>query len=545
MDLLEKASIILTPTAYNNGEALCVKPSDGSGDFDFSRNSAATRVNAQGLVENVQILSGNLLSNGDFDDATGWNVANGWSIENGSANWDIDVATSNTNINTSVSLTGGTTYEVTFNINNTSSLGKLLFQAGGGGTDTFGSYTLYATGVHTVFITPTANRNTFRILGQDNSGNFSLESISVKEISDDTNLPRINYENGCGSWLFEPQSTNLFDYSEDFSDSFWTKDVARISSNSIISPDGTQNASTLVSSNTTSPQLIKGSFSVISGDDYSVSVFAKKKDFDYIQIRFEGRGAPFQAGGVWFNIDNGTLGTQETGYTGTITDYGNGWYRCTSTATATSSATATIRIALASSDNSSTIVGNGTDGTYIWGAQAEALSYPTSYIPTSGSTVTRNQDVCNNGGSLASINSTEGVLYAEIAALTNDGTRRAITISDGTTLNRIVLRYDNASNRIQGFIQVGGATNGNINTTSFTITNFLKIAYKWKAGDFALWVNGNEAATSIDANSFSADTLTVIDLNEPSAQSFYGKTKALVVYKEALSDAELTSLTTI
>ena len=41
-NLLDKASIILTPTAYNNGEALCVKPSDGSGDFDFSRNSAAT-----------------------------------------------------------------------------------------------------------------------------------------------------------------------------------------------------------------------------------------------------------------------------------------------------------------------------------------------------------------------------------------------------------------------------------------------------------------------------------------------------------------------
>ena len=54
-NLLDKASIILTPTAYNNGEALCVKPSDGSGDFDFSRNSAATRVNAQGLIETIGI----------------------------------------------------------------------------------------------------------------------------------------------------------------------------------------------------------------------------------------------------------------------------------------------------------------------------------------------------------------------------------------------------------------------------------------------------------------------------------------------------------
>ena len=68
-NLLQKASIVLTPTAYDNGKVLCAKPSKPPyGDFDFSRNSAATRVNAQGLVENVQILSGNLVQNGDFSE---------------------------------------------------------------------------------------------------------------------------------------------------------------------------------------------------------------------------------------------------------------------------------------------------------------------------------------------------------------------------------------------------------------------------------------------------------------------------------------------
>ena len=83
-NLLDKASIILTPTAYNNGEALCVKPSDGSGDFDFSRNSAATRVNAQGLVENVQILSSNLVQNGDFSEEGSEEVSNGSFSQEGS-----------------------------------------------------------------------------------------------------------------------------------------------------------------------------------------------------------------------------------------------------------------------------------------------------------------------------------------------------------------------------------------------------------------------------------------------------------------------------
>ena len=92
-NLLDKASIILTPTAYNNGEALCVKPSDGSGDFDFSRNSAATRVNAQGLVENVQILSSNLVQNGDFSEEGSEEVSNGNFSQEGSeeiTNGDFD-----------------------------------------------------------------------------------------------------------------------------------------------------------------------------------------------------------------------------------------------------------------------------------------------------------------------------------------------------------------------------------------------------------------------------------------------------------------------
>ena len=76
-NLLDLASIVLTPTAYNNGEALCIKPDDASGDFQFSRNSAATRVNAQGLVENVQILSSNLVQNGDFSEEGVQEVSNG------------------------------------------------------------------------------------------------------------------------------------------------------------------------------------------------------------------------------------------------------------------------------------------------------------------------------------------------------------------------------------------------------------------------------------------------------------------------------------
>ena len=133
MNLLDKASIILTPTAYNNGEALCVKPSDGSGDFDFSRNSAATRVNAQGLVEDVQILSSNLVQNGDFselgpeevsngsfyDGETDWSFGTGWSVGEDKANGDgTGAAYSIALQSTPISALSGNTIKLEYTISN-------------------------------------------------------------------------------------------------------------------------------------------------------------------------------------------------------------------------------------------------------------------------------------------------------------------------------------------------------------------------------------------------------------------------------------------
>ena len=540
MDLLEKASIILTPTAYNDGEALCVKPTDGSGDFDFSRNSAATRVNAQGLVENVQTISGNLLDYSTFTSPSA-----SWSLVGGL--WVFDDTANGYLVTPNLAVVVGDVYNVVVDVTIASGNANFRYQSGNGQTKLF-DYTDFVDGVNEFQTTVTGVDGILQRLFApatltDNP--FTLNSISIKKISQDTNLPRINYEGGCGSWLFEPQSTNLFDYSEDFSDSFWTKVSATITSNSIISPDGTQDASTLVSTVGTNNQFIKASFAVISGNDYTISTFAKKKDFDYIQIRFEGRGAPFNAGGVWFNINNGTLGTQDTGYTGTITDYGNGWYRCTATATATSSATATTRIQLASSDGSNNVVGNGTDGTYIWGAQAEALSYPTSYIPTSGTSVTRNQDVCNNGGSLASINSSEGVLYFEGSALVNGGSNRIVSLSDVTNNNLVQFRFETTAGRITSFIRGNGGSYAIKTISGFTQTNNNKVALVWNATNLRIWINGTESG-SVSTNDLpiGMDTLS---FTQPTGggNNFFGKTKALAVWKEALTDTELTSLTTI
>ena len=373
-NLLEKASIILTPTAYNTSEVLCVKPSDGSGDFDFSRATDATRINSLGLIETIGI-----------------------------------------------------------------------------------------------------------------------------------NLPRINYEAGCGSWLFEPQTTQLLTYSEDFSQ--WIAGGSTTIESGYLAPDGT-NSAYKVSGAGSALSLAAGLTATTTRSIYARTV--------------SGTG---QANLCSYNSNTNNLFT--------ITEE---WQRFDVNSANATGVTTFYAVDFRGGTTLSEII--------LWGANAtNDQDYATSYVPSNGSTVTRNQDLCTNGGSLATINSTEGVLYAEIAALSDDGTTRYISLSDGSNANDVRL-YFNTNGNISVLSKVGGSTQSFINSNAYTQTDFNKVAFKYKENDFALWINGVEAGT--DTSGITATTGTLNELaffgnNLP----FYGKTKCLAVWKEALTDAELTALTTI
>jgi hypothetical protein len=121
-----------------------------------------------------------------------------------------------------------------------------------------------------------------------------------------------------------------------------------------------------------------------------------------------------------------------------------------------------------------------------------------------------------------------------------DGTTR-LSISDGSQDNNITIGYS-ATNTLRTIIR-SGASNQALMTSSQTITNYLKVAVKYKANDFALWVNGVEVAT--DTSGLAPVGLSELSFDRgDAALPFYGKTKQLIVFDEALSDSELTTLTT-
>ena len=319
----------------------------------------------------------------------------------------------------------------------------------------------------------------------------------------------------------------------------WSVGNSTVFSNSGISPSGINDAWEIQSTTINSETRVRQSYNYTIGNTITLSCFMKAGTVNFGIVRTY---AISGGGRVWFDLLNGTIGTENTGLTGKIENYGNGWYRCSITGVIDTTGAIDFAPAPADNDFLANAVG---ESIYIYGGQLEInSSYATSYIPTSGSTVTRNQDLCTNGGSLASINSTEGTLYFEGAALSNDLTNRFISLTDGTQNNSVCIFYGGGSpNFIRSEIKSNNITQAELTTTNYQITNYNKIAIKYKENDFALWVNGTEVST--DTSGSVPIGLNDLSFDRANILTFFGKTKALAVWKEALSDSELQSLTTI
>ena len=374
------------------------------------------------------------------------------------------------------------------------------------------------------------------IAGSDNSIRFrsddgftgSLDNVSFKEVTDDTDLPRIDYTSGFGSLLLEPQRTNNVPYSEDFSQ--WTATTATVSTNQIISPDGTLNADKI----TINSDALSGVrlFTQINAQKYNFSCYIKKGTTSNVKLYIIQQGVSEYK--IDIDLDTGTLGSIPSGITDAkIYLVGNGWYNVSCSRNFTTSAS-NHGVGIIAENN------NGNDF-YVWGGQLEQGDYATSYIPTNGSTVTRSADVANNSGNADLFNDSEGVLYAEIAALADDGTTRRFSISDGTNNNRVLIGYSSSS-RFQFVVSDGGSVVVNKLVTVSDIALQNKVAFKYKLNDCSIWINGYEVDTDTVATMPSGlDTLNFDQAN--GTEDFYGNTKELAVFKEALTDAELESLT--
>lgn len=474
-------------------------------EFNFTRGSLATFVDKDGLIKYSGVTDTELVVNGNFSDGTNsWtpNTNATLSIDNGKLKVAISGAASgypSQNITTVV----GRKYKITADAFIGTATKVSLYSAA------FGFNDLTTDGSYNFTFTATSTSTQIRLYVYGNESYGFWDNVSVKEIQ--TDVPRIDFtDDATGHLLLEPQSTNTVRYSEDFSNAEWGQVGSPTLTGGQLAPDGTLTA-TKISGTIGSSNIALGTSSSTTA---TRTIYAKT-------VSGTGTAKLMSYYGNTNNLFTLTEEWQRFELTGSISTGGPTFY-------------------IDFRDNSQTL-----SEFIIWGAQSEELTYATSYIPTNGSTATRNAEVCNNSGSAQDFNSEEGVLYAEVARFGSDTSFASISISDGSVSNVIAFKFRNLANQVAGRV-AGASTSKDITVTTSDISQFNKfaISYSTTSDISKFYINGVEVGT-ISLAGLTVSGLATLQFNRGSSggEEFSGKVRNVQVFKRALSDGELYLLT--
>jgi len=514
-----------------------VLENNGSGGV-YILAGAGTGVNGAittGVTHTIYITSGasdylrfyNQTNNSDYtitnvtceELGEGWTLGTGWSIGDNRA--IVSPTGSTIYLSQNFTTVNGQYYKIEYEILSSSLVGATYFALSS--SSAFGFLNIStAVGTHTYYrevIDDTAT-DAFKVFSSSNSGSLEITNISVEESTRD-NIARIDYTDGSSPHLLsEPQRENLIPYSEPTTNEGAASSITYESFAWAIGFDN------CVAFGDNSVIRYRYGGSVTNGTEYTLSAYVLMDDNSEPVITNSSVSGDFS-----LNIGN-TVGI---GTNNANVSMGNNIWRVSKTSVVAQ--TTTNNGIIKYTTQSST-------GFKVVGWQLEAGSYPTSYIPTSGSTVTRNQDVFTRDGISSLINDSEGVLFVEMAALADDGTYRTISLNKNSANDEGVrVRFNTTTNTISGLVRDGGSGTAQTTYQVSDTKDFHKVAFKYKSGESELWVDGVKRDTSADT--FTLDSLNNLNFNQGTASDiFYGKVKQLQVYPTALSDSELTILTT-
>ena len=594
--LYDSASLVMIPSGVKEDKLYSIKPTDGSGDFTFSRGSdiQATRVNASGLIEKAR------------ENEVKYSQEYGGS---GTANWaNVGTATITTDNTTApdgtstadkiakasgstsgvyqiLSVSSGSVYTQSVYLKNDSNCDDMLLgcdlnptnanlrfnpqtgaisSVGAGVIDS--SATDVGSGWYRVSITyqTTSVTNTFLIYNlssvassffawgaQLNHGLIAQDYVAttttavVEGLTAD--LPRLDYSGGasCPSLLLEPSRTNLVTLSEYIGG--WSGTNTLVVNNDTTSPEGVINAAEIESTSASGGHYIGSpNFAMTSGSDYSGSIFVKAGTGRYFQLFFG--GVSFTTNGYAnFDLQEGEVTAEGSAVTGDIEPYGNDWYRVSISGTSAATGAATLYVGIITSGTAPRVQSHTSVLSYhIWGGQTELGNYPTSLIPTYGTAAVRGREECEKTGVSSLIGQTNGTFFVEMkAAAPNAGFNNYWSIADAAGQNRLLIGQNSAPNQFRFYLDIGTSGQGfNYSVDDITTPNKAILRYTNSGENVSIFLNGVKKIDVSVGQSLNGTLSRIISDNGNSSQYCEYNTNQLLVFPTALTDAECIALTT-
>jgi len=254
-------------------------------------------------------------------------------------------------------------------------------------------------------------RITFR---RGSLGTFIGEDGLVKYASN--NVPRFDHDPTTGEslgLLIEESRTNLVEYG-DFTTGWTEYGGTATSTTATTAPDGTFTAKKITSKGDQSTAGIYDSIQYSANTTYTHTTWLKAGTVTIagITVNSGGKWASSNYPYITVNLSTGAV-TASGGVSAKATAYPNGWYKLE--ATGTFAGNTQVDAIWVHSQTGSSMSGDTSSYYYAWGPQAEQGTFATSYIPTSGTAVTRAADTATIKGTNFSswYNKNEGTVYSQ------------------------------------------------------------------------------------------------------------------------------------
>ena len=597
MSLYKDASLAMIPSAYKDGKLYSIRPTDGSGDFTFSRGSnlAATRVDVNGLIEKGRenlFLNSSDLSASTWRDNAGVSTANATTAPDGSNNAIKFIPNSATTFHyvhqdTPIVVINGGVVCFSIYVKRAGYDYVLLNTSQGSSNGNAGPVIDLVNGkvvnnyVYTYDVTiETAGNDWWRVsyyyktnVSATNVDFNVLPSSSITAYSGDgtsgvfmwgaqleyglvatdyietgastaqagilEDMPRLDYSGGasCPSLLLEPQRTNSVLHSEYYAGYPQTR--ITLTHNAATSPEGVNNATKMVETTDTGLHFLSLNGSVTSSSNVAFSIFAKQGENQFLQVLFgTGQTSPEAYANV--DLSNGTYNDYNMVSFDTE-DYGNGWYRIFGVVnpSVTSLGFYIASVQSKTAARAETYTGDGVSGFYLYGGQIESsASYPTSYIPTYGSSVTRSFDNAGTRTDMQDFLGTDtGAWFMHLDEFYFDIT--------GTGLGSIILA-ENGQQAISIELIQDGQFQYKITLNNSTAISNLdgedKLIMNWSSEFFKIFINGVESYSSTSSQWSNAFTHLILP---QTTRAPHIKIKQMLFFPTALTDSECIALTTL